>query len=208
MSCIYLVKTLLSDVTKNYYAFPPIKKAYADALQFASVTSYAGVKGHLFVPNSKLEFDYILGGLMYPVHKDSVWMGVSDAQTEGIWLASSGPNVAVDFTDLLAWYSPQPNGGTAANCVIHSPGVDYLNDVACSESYKLVIEFECSFGQRFNDQGSACIGKSSCNDDSFHRKTYQVLGFDRLYVRLQQCIRGRWLASGTLQSLGGLTELV
>jgi hypothetical protein len=116
------------------------------------------VTGHLWVPNSNLEFDRILD-IMYPIHRDGIWLALTDEAIEGKWVFTAGLENGADVTDLVWWSGGEPNGGTTENCASHWPGNMHLGDVSCvGHRLRFVIEYECPFGQRFNDQRSACIG--------------------------------------------------
>ena len=149
-----------SSVTRHYYSFPSTATTYSDAYNQAAKPTYAGITGHLWVPNSNDEFERVLYDIMYYVHYDPVWLALTDEAIEGTWVFTAGPERGADVTDLVWWAgSGEPNGGTGENCAAHWPGGTHIGDASCfSNRYKYVVEFECLFGQRFNDQGTACIG--------------------------------------------------
>jgi hypothetical protein len=113
--------------------------------------------------------------IMSPVHRDPIWLALTDEAVEGKWMFTAGPESGTDVSDLVPWSSGEPNGGTRENCGVHWPGSMNVGDVSClTERLKYIVEFECPFGQRFNDQGTACIGTMiacllilSCRSDSF-----------------------------------------
>jgi hypothetical protein len=148
----------LSSVTKHYYAVPSTTTTYYDAYNRADDTSYAGVVGHLWVPNSFGEFYDITQGYASSFNGDYVWLALSDSAVEGKWIITAGPEQGTDVSDLLWWYFGNPNGGLTESCAVHWPGYDGIGDASCGNRFRYVIEYECPFGQRFNDQGTACIG--------------------------------------------------
>lgn len=147
-----------SSVTQHYYAVTADSVTYANALQQSAAATYAGANGHLFVPNSHLEFMDVQANIVGLIHNDPHWLGITDAAVEGKWLVSAGPYVGADLSDLLVWLRDEPNGGTAENCAMHQPGSSWTADTVCTVQRRYVIEYECPFGQRFNDAGTACIG--------------------------------------------------
>jgi hypothetical protein len=147
-----------SDLLQHYYSFPSSSVTYDNALKFSSETSFGGVQGHLWSPSSALEFRTVVEGLMYAYHSSAVWYAASDAAVEGRWLVTAGPDIGVDMSDLIPWRGGEGGGGTGENCVAVMPGYAWSADVSCQGLAKYIIEYECTFGQRFNDQGTACIG--------------------------------------------------
>ncbi len=95
---------------------------------------------------------------MFTFHTDWTWYAFSDAAVEGKWAVMTGPYIGTDMYESILWEKGEPNGGTSENCVAHQPFYSWAVDVPCHSVYKYIIEFECPFGQRFNDQGTACIG--------------------------------------------------
>jgi hypothetical protein len=146
-------------LTQSYYSFPSATATYDAALKISADVFYAGVKGHLWVPNSNLEFVNVRDDLMSSVHKNRAWFAVSDAAVEGKWLVTAGPHVGTDVSRMIPWRDSEPDGGYWENCAVIWPDRLWAADWGCSSVWNYVIEFECPFGQRFNDQGTACIGK-------------------------------------------------
>ncbi len=98
---------------------------------------------------------------MSPVHRDPIWLALTDEGIEGKWMFTAGPESGTDVSDLAWWSGGEPNGVTGENCAVHWPGSINLGDASCfNQRLKYIVEFECPFGQRFNDQGTACIGMS------------------------------------------------
>jgi hypothetical protein len=133
-------------------------------MKFSAEASFAGVQGRLWAPGSILEYESIILGIVFSFHRDATWYAFSDAAVEGKWAVMVEPNVGTDMFESMPWQRGEPNGGTTDNCVIHQPSYSWAVDVPCHSVYKYVIEFSCPFGQRFNDQGTACIGilESGC----------------------------------------------
>jgi hypothetical protein len=142
-------------LTQHFYSFPPTTTTFAEAQRLASEETFAGVKGHLFTPNSHLEYTSVLTNLMHRFHRNSIWMAVSDQQVEDKWVFTAGPETGIDVSDLLWWTSTR--GGRQQNCLTNWPNLA-LEDYECDQPQQFIIEFECSFGQRFNDARTGCIG--------------------------------------------------
>jgi hypothetical protein len=159
---------LWSSLTQHLYSFPPTTTTFAEAHRLSTEATFAGVKGHLFTPNSHLEYAAVLTHLMWKVHRNSIWMAVSDQQVEDKWVFTAGPETGIDVSDLLWWTNKR--GGRQQNCLSNWPNLD-LEDDDCDQPLKFIIEFECPFGQTFNGQNTACIGKAvencSCKLDEF-----------------------------------------
>ncbi len=185
-----------SSVTHHYYAVITNSANFDDALKRSSESSYAGVQGHLFVPNTFQELLDVATNFMLPVSGVHNWLGFTDSASEGKYLIAAGPNAGTDASEIIPWEKGEPNGGMQANCVVVSFGYSWSTDIPCGEFKVDTIEYECPFGQRFNDQGTACIGTV--------RILYQwiqfglILSLYRCYIRLQQCIRGWWLVASPI----------
>ncbi len=151
-------------MTQNYYSFPASKVTHDNALRLSSEASFAGIQGHLWVPNSKVEIQAVLSDLMFRrlFRSDRVLCAISDTVAEGNWVVTAGPHIGTDMSALMVWWWNEPNGGTAENCVIAWSAISSFIDVPCTDSNLYVVEYECPFGQRFNDQGTACIGLFYC----------------------------------------------
>ncbi len=127
-------------------------------MRFSAEASFAGVQGRLWAPSSFREYDHIVIDIVYTFHRDVTWYAFSDAAVEGRWAVMVGPYIGTDMFELIPWQRGEPNGGTGENCVVHIPNYSWAADYACHSVFKYIIEFKCPFGQRFNDQGTACIG--------------------------------------------------
>jgi hypothetical protein len=146
-----------SDLTQAYYSFPSATVTFDNAMKFSAEASFAGAQGRLWAPSSYLEYADVIG-IAYSFHRDPTWYAFSDAAVEGKWTVMTGPYIGTDMFEMIPWERGEPNGGTGENCVVHAPGYSLAVDVPCHSVYKYIIEFKCLFGQRFNDQGTACIG--------------------------------------------------
>ncbi len=68
-----------------------------------------------------------------PKRNGYFWLGITDAATEGQWLAPGG-----QVATYLPWYPTQPNGGFAQNCALQADGSWF--DFQCDVSYPTVCE--------------------------------------------------------------------
>ena len=149
--------------TNNYYSYVTAATTFDDAIKLSSEASFAGVRGHLFVPNTYLEFQRVVSHGNW--NQATVWLGYTDAAVEGKWVFAAGPYAGTDVSNFMWWWPGENNGGTAENCAAYGPGSYELGDIPCSHRHRYIIEFACPFGQRFNAQGTACVGSfmSKCS---------------------------------------------
>ncbi len=152
-----------SWLTHHYYSLQNSRVTYASALQASAGTSFAGVQGHLWAPSSYLEIESVV---LKVFSVDQVWYAYSDSASEGTWLVTAGPDIGADMSAIIPWEGSEPNGRTGENCAIFWHKQYTALDIGCDATYKYIIEYECPFGQRFNDQGTACIGM--CLSYVFH----------------------------------------
>ncbi|XP_066267572.1 C-type lectin domain family 4 member F-like [Branchiostoma lanceolatum] len=69
--------------------------------------------------------------------KAHTWIGLSDVETEGVWIWDDGTVLVGEGM----WGTSEPNGGTRENCVHIYPAKDYLwNDSTCPSSYYYICE--------------------------------------------------------------------
>ncbi len=129
------------------------KVSHSDAQSLASKQSFAGVSGHLWVPNALLELQEVI-----QTFQTGSWIDLSYDSGSGKWLFNSGPMAKTDLAGLLPWLTSVPNDDpNNAKCVL-TQITQVIYNYPCSLLYTYIVEFECPFGQRFNDQGTACIG--------------------------------------------------
>ncbi len=157
-----LVLDVRSDVTNSLYSFKRNAVTNQEAIQFAQ-QNYAGVTGHLWVPNSPMEVKPVLD-LQPGFHAtQSVWFAASDVKKEGTWIITADPYPyqGTDMSELIQWGVGEPNGNIGENCVAIQSTTYRAHDYSCANFVRhfYIIEFECPFGKRFNDQGTACIGE-------------------------------------------------
>ena len=152
------VQVSKSSVIQNFYALVTSPVTFEDAIKYSAESSYAGVQGHLFVPSSFVELQQVIETIVIPVTKQNVWLGFSDEAVEGTFVIAAGPNAGVDASEIISWGNDEPNGDRQENCVVSSPNYKWAVDATCFSPTFYVIEYECPFGKRFNNQGTACIG--------------------------------------------------
>jgi hypothetical protein len=174
-------------------------------MKFSAEASFAGVQGQLWAPSSFFECLDVVERIMYTFHRDWTWYALSDSAVEGRWAVMTGPYIGTDMFELIPWEKGEPNGGTGENCAAVQPGYSWAIDIACGWLLKYIIEFKCSFGQRFNDQGTACIGmlESGC----LFAWVFMI-SWCRLQFGLQQQFRGWRLVARSLQQLRSAATLV
>jgi secreted trypsin-like serine protease len=103
--------------TGNYYQWVSDRVTWQQARANALSMTYLGLQGYLATPSTQAEFDFI--------HKKSgqrnIWLGMSDAQQEGCWRYSDGPEANTAFyaapgvincpatAGFTNWNSGEPN---------------------------------------------------------------------------------------------------
>jgi secreted trypsin-like serine protease/enterochelin esterase-like enzyme len=108
--------------TGHYYQWVSEKVTWQQARANALSMNYLGLQGYLATPNTQAEFEFI--------HKKSggrnIWLGVSDAQQEGCWRYSDGPEANTAFFaapgvtncpsigGFTNWNSGEPNNANNA----------------------------------------------------------------------------------------------
>jgi hypothetical protein len=188
----------MSRVNWHVYSIVSTQTIYTDALDQASKTTFNGIAGHLWVPNSIVEFDHVINDIMSPVHRDPIWLALTDQAAEGKWVYTAGPEKGTDISDLAWWSGGEPNGGVRENCAVHWPGSTNLGDASCFDfRLKFIIEFECPFGQVFNQHGF-CYG-SFLNTSRFGISSYPILlSPTRCQLCVRELVRGWWMAAGPI----------
>ena len=108
--------------TGHYYQWISDRVTWQQARANALSMSYLGLQGYLATPNTQAEFEFI--------HRKSggrnIWLGVSDAQQEGCWRYSDGPEANTAFFaapgvtncpsigGFTNWNSGEPNNANNA----------------------------------------------------------------------------------------------
>ena len=108
--------------TGNYYQWISERVTWQQARANALSMSYLGLQGYLATPSTQAEFEFI--------HKKSgqrnIWLGISDAQQEGCWRYSDGPEANIAFyaapgvincpstAGFTNWNSGEPNNANNA----------------------------------------------------------------------------------------------
>jgi len=86
----------------------------------------------------------------YTATASRVWIGASDAASEGMWVWTSGTAIGTcvsgagscaSCASFCDFYAGQPNGATTDNCAVLNPGqAGRWGDVACTGLYPFVCE--------------------------------------------------------------------
>jgi hypothetical protein len=187
------VQVSKSSVIQNYYALVTSPAIFEDAIKYSAESSFAGVQGHLFVPSSLVELQQVIETIVIPVTEGNVWLGFSDEAVEGTFVIAAGPNAGADASEIISWDGDEPNGDRQENCVVSSPNFKWAVDAGCAFTAFYVIEYECPFGKRFNNQGTACIGIFLVCSLYLRALTTSLL--HRRQLCLQQHVRGRRLVA-------------
>jgi hypothetical protein len=162
-----LGQTVKSAFTNHYYQYSSFTTSFDDALRRSSEATFAGVQGHLFVPNTYTEFRHVVYGNGWIVHV--LWLGFTDSAQENVWTVAAGPYAGQDVSDMMWWWPGEPQGGRSENCVVYYPHVAEFGDFGCGANVRFAIEFECPIGQQFNNQGTACVGMTFSKHPSTNR---------------------------------------
>ena len=94
---------------------------------------------------------------------DSVWIGLSDRTTEGIWIWETGEQLSSAMA--TTWTGAEPNGQTSENCAV----IQYYGgfvDLPCSNSKPFICEkipsveeYTCKMDQKWHAEPR----QHSCN---------------------------------------------
>ncbi|MEI7550115.1 MAG: trypsin-like serine protease [Actinomycetes bacterium] len=137
--------------TGHYYKFVSSRISWLDARAAAMATEFNGLKGYLATATTKSEENLIkrkAGG-------NQIWLGASDAESEGCWKWTDGPEANQNFFAAPSavncvinasvgnsnWGASEPNNtnGNENVAQVYSDGT--WNDVAGNSSFAYVIEY-------------------------------------------------------------------
>jgi hypothetical protein len=118
-----------SSGTCYYLYLPPVIRQFGGAEAFCDDRGH----GHLAALGTPKEHDEVIAGLNIPAG-ESVWMGLSDRETEGEFLWSS------DFAQggYDRWSGTEPSGGPGEDCVLVTDGT--WTDNACDIDHGFMCE--------------------------------------------------------------------
>lgn len=132
----------------HYYAVSTAPGTdYASALAAAGARSLHGLSGYLSTLTSAAEMTFVksmipgLGGVQ-------LWLGGSDAATEGVWIWQAGPEAGQQFwpggTSL--WFGTEPDnaGDSDYLCLYRGPNPMYVTglvDATAASAYLHLVEF-------------------------------------------------------------------
>jgi hypothetical protein len=94
-----------------------------------------GAGGRLAMPRTPEENDDLRSAVAPRVTGARVWIGATDASTEGTWLSPSGKPVPA-----TAWGSGEPNNMGDEDCAEMAVGTGAWNDLPCREQHPFVCE--------------------------------------------------------------------
>lgn len=98
-----------------------------------AMTACTAAGGYIAIPNNEDEID-ALDDVSQNPNQPGFWVGITDTAAEGQWRTVLG-----DPATYLPWQGGQPNGGTAANCLVAFD--EELYDVDCAmAAYVFVCE--------------------------------------------------------------------
>ena len=136
VTCVCDVLLFAAVLFNNHYYYATGYTNYASASSLASNSTYLGLQGHLVTVTSQDEYDFLKSTFNF-----TFWIAASDAQKEGSWIWTAGPDTGLSVSPTL-WAPGQPDNGTAANCaVMNSTG---FADQSCTNfAAAYIIEYEC-----------------------------------------------------------------
>lgn len=134
-----------SSATGNFYKYINSNVNYATALAAADDVALNGVYGHMVTITSNAERTFVLS-----VMSSHIWLAASDADTEGKWVWTAGPETGQQFSQggtavnglYENWSGSEPNTASYDYAYMNTNGTWY--DQAGTEGRRYVIEWEGS----------------------------------------------------------------
>lgn len=123
-ACLLLVSGLATSApimwsqNGHYYEFVNVQVNEFEARDAATSSVFNGLNGYLATITSQQEQDFIFSLFANYSNKPRAWIGLSDAETEGVWKWLDGPE-AGQVAVYTNWYSGEPND--------HKSGEDYAS---------------------------------------------------------------------------------
>jgi len=123
----------------DYYLFDGEFRSYTDA-EMDCAARYDG--GHLATFNDESEYNAVTIWLQWIYAQEKgIWMGYTDAYTEGTFVSIDGMNRTLPR--YIEWASGEPdNYHVGENCAMFRPSDRYLNDVSCYSRKNYVCKGE------------------------------------------------------------------
>ncbi|CAH1244534.1 CLEC10A [Branchiostoma lanceolatum] len=116
---------------RTCYRFSTDQKPYSEARDTCH-----GEGGRLATVKTNWTHDFLANHVRATTHANT-WIGLSDVETEGVWVWDDGTLLAGEGM----WGTGEPNGGTMENCVHIYADKDYRwNDNLCPRSYYYICE--------------------------------------------------------------------
>ncbi len=142
---ISLVNADYLESTGHFYEFINSASYWGTAKTAASGKTYYGLQGYLATVTSAEENSFIKG----KISSYNIWLGGSDANTEGTWLWTSGPETGNQFStgatayngNYVNWKSGEPNNSSGIEDYLLMNSDGTWNDGGNNTSLRYIVEY-------------------------------------------------------------------